>query len=90
MTTPITTTGAPTAAPTSIAGLDLPSLRRKTAPPPRARALVLVDPVGAFVATLRRRLLPLMLVVACACAITPAVAFLVAAKRQGGVEVVDG
>ena len=75
-------------APSPLAGLELPSLRRKTAPPPRPRALVLLEPVGAFVATLRRPLLPLMLVVACAFAVVPAAAFLIAARRQGGVEVV--
>lgn len=71
-----------------IPGLDLPSLRKKASAPPRARALVLIDPVGAFVATLKRPLLPLMLVVACAFAVVPAVAFLVSASRQGGVETV--
>lgn len=71
-----------------IPGLDLPSLRKKAEQPPRARLLVLIDPVGAFVATLQRPLLALMLVVACAFAVLPAVAFLVSAQRQGGVETV--
>jgi len=71
-----------------IPGLDLPSLRKKAEQAPRARALVLIDPVGAFVATLKRPLLPLMLVVACAFAVVPAVAFLASARRQGGVETV--
>ena len=80
------TSGVP--ASPGIPGLDLPSLRKKAAHPPRARVLVFIDPVGAFVATLKRPMLALMLVVACACAVAPAVAFVVSAQRQGGITAV--
>jgi hypothetical protein len=81
---------SPTSPPTSLtplAGLRLPSLHRHEAPP-RARALVLVDPDGAFSATVRRPLPAACLVFAALCALLPPVAWFRAADRAGGVDVV--
>jgi hypothetical protein len=71
----------------ALAGVDLPSLRRHESLP-RPRALVLVDPDGAFAATLRRPLLVPCLVFAALLALLPPLAWFVAASRAGGVDVV--
>jgi hypothetical protein len=70
--------------------LDLPSLRRRHEVVARSRALVCFDPPGAFASVARRPLLALMVVLAAAFAVVPAVAFLRSAEQQGGVAVVVG
>jgi hypothetical protein len=62
--------------------LSLPSLRRREHPP-RARALVLVDPEGAFAATVRRPRLVACLLAAALFALVPPLSFLAAASREG-------
>lgn len=86
MTTEVTE--AP-AAPPSPAGLpfDLPSLRRRHAPP-RPRWLVFVDPDGAFAATAARPRAFLAAFVLCAFALLPPAAFLVKVQQVGGMRAV--
>ena len=79
----------PPAAPTSPAGLpfDLPSLRRRHASP-RPRWLVFVDPDGAFAAAVARPRAFLAVVILCACALMPPLAFLAKVQQVGGMRTV--
>jgi hypothetical protein len=85
-TPPVVGTDARASAP-ALAGLSLPSLRRREHPA-AARALVLVDPHGAFTSTMRRPLLLPCLLLAALFAVAPPLAYLASAERSGGVDVV--
>ncbi len=84
------TLAAPVNAPSPGSGLfpfDLPSLRRRHQRP-RPRAWVLVDPDGAFAAVAARPRALLTLLVLCAFALLPPIAFVAKAAQVGGMRTV--